>query len=126
MLINPTKFREELQNKLEILGDDITYTQFEKTFIEQLDKHAPLKEKSIRANNQPFMNKTINKAIMNRSRLKNRFLKSPTNINEHNYKKHRNYVVNLIRREKKKYFASIDPNKISDVKKIWKTIKPLF
>ena len=32
-----------------------------KTFIEQLDKHAPLKEKSIRANNQPFSNKTINK-----------------------------------------------------------------
>ena len=85
--INPTKFREELQKKLEILGDDITYTQFEKTFIEQLDKHAPLKEKSIRANNQPFMNKTINKAIMNRSRFKNRFLKSPTNINEYNYNK---------------------------------------
>ena len=54
---------------------------------------------------------------MNRSRFKNRFLKSPTNINEYNYKKHRNYVVNLIRREKKKYFASIDPNKISDGKK---------
>ena len=40
--------------------------------------------------------------------------------------RHRNYVVNLIRREKKKYFASIDTNKISDGKRFWKTIKPLF
>ena len=118
--IDSIKFREELKNNLELLGNDITYTQFEQTFMGQLDKYAQIKEKSIRANSQPFMNKTINKAIMYR------FIKNPTNLNEYNYKRHRNYVVNLIRREKKKYFASIDTNKISDGKRFWKTIKPLF
>ena len=65
--IDSIKFREELKNNLELLGDDITYTQFEQTFMGQLDKYAPIKEKSIRANSQPFMNKAIYKAIMNRS-----------------------------------------------------------
>ena len=74
--IDSIKFREELKNNLELLRDDITYTQFEQTFMGQLDKYAPIKEKSIRANSQPFMNKTINKAIMNRSRFKNKFIKT--------------------------------------------------
>ena len=84
--IDSIKFRKELKNNLEFLGVDITYTQFEQTFMGQLDKYAPIKEKSIRANSQPFMNKTINKAIMNRSRFKNKFIKNPTNLDEYNYK----------------------------------------
>ena len=62
-------FRKELEQNLQKLGDNITYNQFENIFMRQLDKHAPMKEKYIRANNTPFMNKKINKAIMNRSRL---------------------------------------------------------
>ena len=33
------------------------------------------------------MNKTINKAIMNRSRFKYKFIKNPTYLNEYNYKR---------------------------------------
>ena len=35
-----------------------------------LDKHAPLKTKTIRGNQAPFMTKNLSNAIMNRSRLK--------------------------------------------------------
>ena len=72
------------------------------------------------------MNKTLSKAIMNRSRLRNRFIKNPNETNQYNYKRQRNYVVNLLRREKKKYYENLDPHKILDTKTFWKTVKPLF
>ena len=40
-----------------------------------LNRTAPLKQKHVRANNSPFINKTILKAIMKRTRLKNKFVK---------------------------------------------------
>ena len=41
-------------------------------------------------------------------------------------KKQRNYCVNLLRRQKKKYFASLDPKNLIDNKTFWKVTKPLF
>ena len=84
-----------------------------------------MKEKYVRANNEPFMNKTLSKTIMNRSRLRNRFIKNPNETNQYNYKRQRNYVVNLLR-EKKKYYENLDPHNILDTKTFWKTVKPLF
>ena len=56
------------------------YTIFESVFMDQFNKHAPMKEKLVRANNAPFMTKKLSKAIMTRSRLRNRFLKNPNNV----------------------------------------------
>ena len=72
--------------------------------MEQLNKHAPMKEKIVRANNAPFMNKKLSKAFMTRSRLRNRFLKNPNKNNKAKFKKQRNFCVNLLRREKSKYY----------------------
>ena len=85
-----------------------------------------MKTKFLRANNSPFMNKILSKAFMQRSKLKNKFNKFPSNINEENYKRQRNYCVNLLRREKKKYYNNLNINTITDNKTFWKTIKPLF
>ena len=41
-------------------------------FRDVVDRHAPLKQKMVRGNNAPFMIKQLNKAIMDRSRIKNR------------------------------------------------------
>ena len=123
---NSVAFNDDLQYKLSSMSYNSPYDEFEAVFVETLNKHAPLKEKYIRANNSPFMNKIISKAIMNRSRLKNRFIKIPNDTNRHNYIKQRNYCVNLVRREKKKYYNSLNLRKITDNKKFWTTIKPLF
>ena len=56
---------------------------------------------------------------MNRSRLRNRYIKNPNATNKHNYKRQRNYVVNLLKREKKKYYESIDPHCIIYVYNFW-------
>ena len=48
--------------------------KFESIFMEQLNEYASMKDKYVRANNVPFMNKALCKAIMNRSRARNKFL----------------------------------------------------
>ena len=57
----------------EVNPNNICYDTFECIFMEVLNKNASVKKKYIRANNAPFMTKTLSKAIMIRSRLKNRF-----------------------------------------------------
>ena len=123
---NNVSFRNELENKLSLLNSNATYENFESIFLDIINKHAPMKKKFLRANNSPFMNKILSKAFMQRSKLKNKFNKFPSNINEENYKRQRNYCVNLLKREKKKYYNSLNIKTITDNKTFWKTFKPLF
>ena len=44
-----------------------------------LNTHAPKKKRYILGKNKPFMTKTFSKAIMQRTRFRNKFLKNPTN-----------------------------------------------
>ena len=102
------------------------YEYFKSTFMALLNYHAPMKEKMIRANNAPFMTKSLSKAIMTRSRLRNKFLKAPSKESEDKFKKQRNFCVNLLKKVKKTYYNNLDMNIVLDNKKFWKTIKPLF
>ena len=63
---------------------------------------------------------------MKRSRLRNKYLKNPTEISKITYTKYRNYCVNLFKKEKRKYYGNLDPKLIIDNKTFWKTVKPLF
>ena len=121
------RFNNELSKKLEQVNPaDLCYDMFENIFMNILNKNAKVKKKYLRANNAPFMNKTLSRAIMNRSRLKNRFLKNPNNENELNYKKQRNYCVNVLNKAKKKHFNSLNNRNISNNKEFWKVVKPFF
>ena len=72
------------------------------------------------------MTKSLGKATMLRSRLKNNFNKQRSNENCDNYKRQRNFCVKLLRQTKEKYFSDVNVKSISDNKKFWKTIKPFF
>ena len=85
-----------------------------------------MKKKILRANDKPFMTKALRKAIMRRSALKNRYLKTKTDENLKEFKKQKNYTRRLARREKIKYFANLDLNKYTDNIKFWNTVKPMF
>ena len=91
-----------------------------------LNKHAPRKKKYVRGNNKPFMTKAYSKAIMPRTRLRNKFLKNPTDSNKVLYNRQRNYCVSLLRKEKKEYFANLNEKTISDNRKFWHTVKPFL
>ena len=120
-------FRSELDyelSKLDVCNLELEH--FLNIFIEILNKHVPIKRKYLRANQGEFMSKELNKAIMTRSRLRNKYLKEESADSKIAYDKQRNYCVNLLRRTKKKYFVNINISSITDDKKFWKTVKPLF
>ena len=94
--------------------------------IRALDVCTPRKTKFVRANNSPFMNKNISKAIMNRSRLRNNFLRNRTPENRIAYNQQRNFCVSLIRETKREYFNSLNEKLVTDNKLFWNTIKPFF
>ena len=57
------------------------YSVLTKSFSLIVEKHAPLKKKTMRGNHAPFITKDLRKAIYTRNRLKNKFIKSPSEIN---------------------------------------------
>ena len=120
-------FREELLNNISKENfQNMTLNAFKTIFMVLLDKFARMKHKYIRANQAPFMNKTLNKSVMNRSRLKNRYLKNRTPENWLAYKKQRNSCVSLFRKEKKAFYYHLDTKSVTDNKMFWKVIKPSF
>ena len=119
------KFETELKLKLNS-QTNLGYSTFQAVLLEILNKIAPVKVKVLRFNNNVFMTKSLRKAIMLRSRLKNNFNKQRSDENWDNYKKQRNFCVKLLRQTKEKYFSDINVKSISDNKKFWKTIEPFF
>ena len=83
-------------------------------------------EKYVRGNNKSFMNKTLSQAIMQRTKLRNKFLKDPTEHNKILYTKQRNWCVSLLRKEKKEYFANLNEKDMIDNKKFWQTGNPFL
>ena len=124
---NEINFRNDLTNSLQNCNHEtMKYEDFYDIFINVLHIHAPAKQKVVRGNNQPFMNKTLSKAFMHRTKLKNIFNKNPSEINKTNFKKQRNFCVGLLEKEKKKYYNNLDLKILDDNKKFWQKIKPLF
>ena len=72
------------------------------------------------------MNKALNKLVMDRSRLKNRYFKNRTPENRLAYTKIRNLCVSTFRKQKKAFFANLDTKSVTDNKLFWKVIKPSF
>ena len=65
-----------------------------------LDKHAPLKTKYVRGNDQPFMTKELRKAHMKRTMLLNKYRKNGNAENESAYKRQRNLCTKLLKSTK--------------------------
>ena len=103
--------------------DFTSLTSFTKIFIDTLNKHAPINEKYIHANHANFITKGLRKAIMLRSRLPNIFLNMEF---KKAYNKHRNLCVKMVKKAKKEHFQNISLSEITDNKKFWKTVSPLF
>ena len=64
--------------------------------------------------------------IIKRSYLEKLYLKKKTTESLKKYKKHKNFCSKLYKKERKKYFDTLDVNKITDNKAFWKNIQPLF
>ena len=71
------------------------------------------------------MTKTLRKAIMHRSRLKNIYIRKRNDKNWENNKQI-NFFVDLLRKTKTEYFKNLNVKDLSDNRKFWKIMKPYF
>ena len=92
---------------------------------EVLEKHAPLKTKTIRGNQAPFMNKRLSKAIMNKSRIRNKYLQWLSRENFLAYKKIKNKCNNLLKKSKKYFQENANEGSVSN-KSFWNTVEPFI
>ena len=72
------------------------------------------------------MNKVLQKAIMNRSRLLKRYRKEKTEAIRSAYKRQRNFCVKLLRKTKKQFYNNLSVKYITKNKLFWKTVKSSF
>ena len=94
--------------------------------MEILDKFALLKKKYIRANHSKFVTKEHSKAIMLKSKLRNQFLKTKTQESKISITKQRSLCVSITAKTKRSHYENLDLKDITDCKKFWATVKPLF
>ena len=81
-------YSRKYENTL-LIGD----FKLQETFMDLLNKFAPLKCKYLRANHSKFMTKELSKAIMLRTRFRHQFLKMKTPEAKAKYNKQRNICV---------------------------------
>ena len=126
---NEKNFLEEVKNTdFRFNSDDPNenYELITNVFSNIVEKHAPLKKKFLRGNQAPFMTKEFRKAIYNRSRLRNKFCKIPSEENEKLYKKQRNKCVAIRKKSIRNYFNKIANRNIVTNRNFWKIIKPFL
>ena len=102
------------------------YNKLTEIFRDILDHHAPLKQKKIRGNQAPFMTKELSKAIMNKSKAKNKYLKWPSRENFLHLKKVKNKCNSICKNSKRQYFRNVTKEGIMCNKKFWSTVKPFL
>ena len=91
---NKENFRNGLLHEISKKGfRHINCEVSQSLFMVILNQHAPMNTKCIIANNSPFINNDLSKAIMVRSRLRNKSLKLKNKESRDAHKKQRNYCI---------------------------------
>ena len=103
----PENFNRIFKDKLENFTNHY-YAEFGKVFLKELNKHAPLKNKILRHNNNAFITRKLRNKIMLRSKFKTKFHNERNHNNCCNYRRQRNYYLSILRKTKNKYFNSLN------------------
>ena len=95
------------------------------TFFESIvERHAPIKSKTIRGNNKAFMNKELTKAIQNKSRIRNRFNNWRSRENYLEYQNIKKKCKFLAFKAEKEHFEKILYKGIITNKEFWEKVAP--
>ena len=95
-----------------------------KLLTEVIELHAPLKNKTVKIKQLPYMNSVLRKAINVKAMLKRKFHRFKTSATWNKYRCQRNYVNSLKRSSIIKYFEKKCSDKNS--KDFWKTVSPFI
>ena len=91
------------------------FAVFSPVFRDVVNRHAPLKQKAVCGNSAPIITKQLNKAIMDRSRIKKRYSKCPSREKFLELEKAKRLSKNLTKK------ADMAANK-----QFWDAVKPFF
>ena len=102
------------------------YDSLTRNFKAFVDRHAPLKQKYIRGNQVPFMTKELSKAIMTKSRLRNKYNKWKSRENYLAFQKSKQKCKRLSKNAKNEHFSKATENGIMTNKAFWKLAAPFL
>ena len=102
---NSQNFNDELKFVFSKENID-SCSKFNQTFLNVLNKHAPLKKKQLRANHASYMSKSMRKAITRRSYLENVYFKKRTGNSLRAYKKQKIIVAGFTKKNVKSYLTN--------------------
>jgi hypothetical protein len=126
---NEDNFLRDIQNiNTKHLSGDIheKVTKYISVLKDVIDKHAPVKTRSIKSKQVPYMHDNLRKSINVKAMLFRKYIKNPNDINLNKYKTQRNKVNKLKRNSIKQYFENKCQSNKSHSKSFWETIKPFF
>ena len=98
---------------------DEPYKKLTGIFNDIHNHHAPLQQKQERGNHAPFMTKDLSKAIMNKSKAKNKYLNWSSMENFISYKRTKNKCNSLTKKAKRDFFKEATKDGIMTNKKFW-------
>ena len=103
-----------------------TYEEFEDAFILSYNTVSAEKQRTLRANEKPYVTKEMRKAIMLRSQLQSKMFRLGTEEAKKAFKRQKNFCNRLYRRARKDYYNRLNLKNITDNRKFWRTVCPLF
>ena len=129
--LDTDNFNSDLETKLSQLeyntSNDLNhiYDNFSQSFIEVVDKHAPLKKRKMQPKPVPFMNRNLREAIYKKRMLFNKYNKFRTPKNWEKYRQQRILVTHIRRKSIDKYFLDRCVGGCRSGT-FWNTIKPFL
>ena len=63
---------------------------------------------------------------MKRSRLRNKFLNTRSDLDRNLHNKQRNHVASLLRKGQKQFYSILNTNNLTESRTFWKTVKPFL
>ena len=124
---NKEAFRKDLANAdwesiMEVSDVNIMYAEWEKLFINILDKHAPIRQRKVRNKYSPHINAELKRKMFLRDFYKKKHRSSGNPNDWLEYKKLRNIVNIEHANAKKDYFAHKLSQTNHDIKETWKIL----
>ena len=91
-----------------------------------IDKHAPLIKKKIKGRDCPWLTTNLKKAMRDHDYLLTKARRTKCSSDWLTYKLKRNYVNNLLRKEKATFNKQMLNENLSKPQQFWKTIKKIY
>ncbi|XP_019222699.1 uncharacterized protein LOC109204916 [Oreochromis niloticus] len=110
--------------KIGLLPDvELAWTYFKESFMEIVNKHAPLRKVRIKGRENPWFSQTLADNIHKRNRAWDKARQTDTSTDWSVFKQLRNKCTSLIKKAKSEYFLSVTTENLNDPQKFWKVIK---